>query len=351
MKNNKFWINSSLALHKRLTESVTTILQNLMKNDGIEFLSVSGRTKTFEGIIEKIKRKGYENPEIQMTDISGIRVIVYFESDIQKVSELIKKAFEVDYENSFDQVKQLSVNQIGYRSTHYVGSLGDNRCKLPEFQGFTGLKFEIQVRTVLQHAWAEIAHDRQYKFSTKLPPDIERELYLYAGLLEIADKGFDSLTHKIAEYTSKVQNRNSIGDFDYSLDSVSLTEFFNKWTSDNNLKPDALAKNSNMNIDDLINELSQFGVTSGEQLLNIIPKDYVKVCNNTGFRTNIFGHIRTWMMISDWKRLKELIQYQWIMDTNDISLYKKLMPKEIFEEFYTNHEWRNFLASNTYDEN
>nr|MZG82510.1 GTP pyrophosphokinase [Photobacterium lucens] len=172
--------------------------------NNIDYLTVTGRTKDKKSALEKINRKSYKNPKSQMTDLSGIRIILYFESDINKVSELISDSFDIDFDNSLDKSKVLSKDQIGYRSVHYVCTLGQGRSNLPEYLELGELKFEVQVRTILQHAWAELAHDSSYKFSGTLPPEIERKLYLYAGMLEIADKGFDEISAQIDSYKKSV---------------------------------------------------------------------------------------------------------------------------------------------------
>ncbi|MGK1439229.1 GTP pyrophosphokinase, partial [Klebsiella pneumoniae] len=168
------------------------------------------------------------------------------------MSDIITNCFNVDFNNSLNQDERLSVDQIGYRSVHYVCDLGPTRSALPEFEGLSSLKFEIQVRTVLQHAWAELAHDRSYKFSGKLPAEIERHLFLYAGMLEIADKGFDELSLKIDEYAKEINSKSQIRDFNYQLDSISLPAFVKAWADANDIGLESLGKTE---YDDLLHEL------------------------------------------------------------------------------------------------
>src|SRR5262249_14104459 len=155
---------------------------------------VSCRVKSIESAIEKIARKEYTNPVKQITDLSGIRVITYLEEQVSAVSAVVKELFEVDAKNSLDRTEILGEDRVGYRSTHFVCKLGKKRLQLPEYQALGDLKFEIQIRTVLQHAWAELAHDRSFKFGAALPAIIQRKLNLYSGLLEIADSAFDEIS-------------------------------------------------------------------------------------------------------------------------------------------------------------
>lgn len=345
MKQNEVWLNSILPAHKRLTESVVTILENLFKSKEIDYLSVSGRTKERKSALEKIERKSYKKPADQMTDLSGIRVIAFFESDIEKISEIIASSFNVDKANSLNQDERLSVDQIGYRSVHFVCDLGNVRTKLPEFESLDGLKFEIQVRTVLQHAWAELAHDRNYKFSGKLPPTIERSLYLYAGMLEIADKGFSQLSREIDGYIRAVHEKNNIGELDYPIDAISLQEFVNSWAEKNNIKlSNVLYKHG---LDDLIVELEQYGIRTARDLNDIIPVGYAETCKEIGYSSNIFGYVRDWMVINDWKGMLDRVEFDWVLDPDE-DIYGKLIPTEEYQAF--KDAWYLHDAPSEYDE-
>lgn len=332
MSDNELWIDRVLPKHRALTESVVTIIQNLLKNKGVEYLSVTGRTKDKVSVLEKIKRKNYKDPQIQLTDLTGIRVITYLESDISRVSEIIESTFRVDIDNSLNQDKRLNVNQIGYRSVHFVCDLGDVRARLPEFSGLLGLKFEIQVRTVLQHAWAELAHDRNYKFNSTLPKDIERSLYLYAGMLEIADRGFDELSRKIDVYTKDVKRKASRGNLSFEIDSVSLNEFVEVWAKTNKIALHELPIKSDLT--DIVNELNQFGIKTAEDLNQIIPVDFASKCKEIGYYSNLFGYVRDWMLICDWRRFKAQVEFAWGLGSRD----------EIFAQYFERDELELFYA-------
>lgn len=334
------WLDSALKTHTRLTESVVTVFENLLKANNIDFLAVTGRTKDKKSALEKIDRKGYKKAEEQMTDLSGIRVILYFESDVDKVSKLISGSFGVDMDNSLDKSKVLSKDQIGYRSVHFVCTLGDARSTLPEYSKFTELKFEVQVRTVLQHAWAELAHDSNYKFSGTLPPEMERKLYLYAGMLEIADKGFNELSAQIDLYKQSVDEKSKTGDYAVAIDSISLIEYFNTWAKENNILIGSPPKDTS----ELIQELNSFGVSTLAELIAITPEGYVEAYKELGEESNIFGIIRDWMLISDWKKFLNNVSFNWAVDEDAL----KILRKFITDQNLTNmlHELSNHDALN-----
>jgi len=327
MSKYEAWVDESLPKHTRLTDSVVSIIENLLKTHEIEYLTVSGRTKTKESILEKIDRKSYKDPANQLTDLTGIRVVGYFESDISKISDLISSAFNIDISNSLNQDEKLSVDQIGYRSVHFVCDIGQARADLPEFANLSNLKFEIQVRTVLQHAWAELAHDRNYKFLGKLPPEIERKLFLYAGMLEIADKGFSELSNQIDSYIEKAHSDTIQGNLDYILDSLTLPQFVDNWFKVNGLILESVEHKSD--IKELISELNSVGITKASELNDSIPKNYAQKCKEKNYSSNIWGHTRDWLIIHDWRKLQENNDINWVIEGD-----------EIIDSFFTADEYQ-----------
>src|SRR5258706_8660106 len=134
----------------------------------------------------------YRNPMPDITDLAGVRVMTFFPSVVNEVCRLIQDEFEViervDHTASAEREQRL-----GYLSVHYLVQLASNRKKLSEYKKFDGLIAEIQVRTVLQHAWAEIEHDIRYKSTSAIPQAISRRFMTLAGLLEIADREFEAI--------------------------------------------------------------------------------------------------------------------------------------------------------------
>lgn len=340
------WLTRCVPKHEILTGTVVQIISSLLKNANIDYLTVSGRTKKADSIREKIKRKSYFNPETQMTDISGIRIIAYFESDVKKISDLIEKSFNIDIEHSLPKNSLLANDQIGYRSVHYVADLGEQRAILPEFKDLNDLKFEFQIRTVMQHAWAELAHDRNYKFSGKLPREIERMLYLYSGMLEIADKGFDQISQQIDEYIHDFNKRTTAGDYDIEINSISLEEFLEKWTKDHGfyLEPvDPLFKSDH---GELVSELKDLGVDKISDLIKIIPADYFKIASEIAYKTNMYGLLRDWMLVHDFKKYHDEVGHNWSgFDSESVKLMSKILTEKEMQELYDTFKEYDFFPS------
>lgn len=323
MKDVEFerWLNLNYHRYSNLTDAVVSISKNLLTEAQIPFLTIVGRTKDIQGCLEKKRRKNYQNPTNQMTDISGIRIILYFDHDLNRVLDLISEAFRVDAANSLNKNELLSANEVGYRSVHYVCDLGAARSNLLEFRSIGNLKFEFQVRTVLQHAWAEIAHGRHYKFTSQLPQNLERKLFLLSGLLEMADAGFSDLANQLDEYVASVSKSAEEGNLDIALDSVSIEEFVVRWAAKSNIKlPEWSLKDG---YQDLLQELNEYGIDNVRQLSEIIPQDYLNIMENNSY--TIRGLVRDWMIISDVQKFATKVNVKWFLSEDDIRMYRKVL--------------------------
>lgn len=297
MEEHKQWLQQIIPLHERLTDVVVTLLQNILSHRSIDYLSVAGRTKSVDSAFAKIERKKYKEPRLKLTDISGIRVVTFLESQVHDVTLAIKETFSVDAENSMDRTQVLGSDRIGYRSTHFVCTLGEKRKSLIEYRELTALKFEVQVRTVLQHAWAELAHDRSFKFNPGLPQHIQRKLNLYSGMLEVIDAGFDSIAKEIDVYVKEVdvKNLNQIGKVD--IDRVSLERFMGILVDRYDLK--SIDK---MEIPtSVIDELKRFGVSKIDDLRAIVTTEFIEAYKDGRSKMNntYVGFLRDIMMFSD----------------------------------------------------
>jgi ppGpp synthetase/RelA/SpoT-type nucleotidyltranferase len=345
------WLAIILPKHNILLPSVTAVTESLLRASNLDFLSVAGRVKTLESAVEKIKRKGYSDPARQMTDITGVRIIVFFESQVDEVSKIITDSFAVDASHSSDKKNILKVNQNGYRSVHFVCDLGAERSKLPEYEGLGGLKFEFQVRTVLQHAWAELAHDGSYKFSGKLPTAVERKLFLYAGMLELADRGFDELAKEIEDYKAEVNLSLGAGNLDMEVNSINLVEFISAWAEENKINIDLVGERDAKA--DLVEELRTFGVASLAQLKELIPSDYAVKAREYGVKTTIYGVVRDWMLISDWRAYHGGVKYNWeLTPFDDLDLLRHYLKEDVseFESKFSGGDYNyGFEGENTHD--
>lgn len=165
---------------------------------------VQARAKTVSSFAQKIIRKDkYKEPLKEVTDLCGARIIVHFQSQALKVCTFIKENFIIDEVNSIDVGSKLREEEFGYLSIHYIvtpraGSI----LGVPVPKELLTRKAEIQVRTLLQHAWADISHDRIYKSNLTVPKRWKRESARLAAVLEKADDAFASMSETLDAYAS-----------------------------------------------------------------------------------------------------------------------------------------------------
>ncbi|MEK4086296.1 GTP pyrophosphokinase [Psychrobacillus sp. FSL K6-1415] len=209
------------------TERIVHLLKELLNNDDIIIHNIEGRAKETKSFRKKIIRKTnkYTNPLNEITDLSGIRVITYYQDDVDIVERLIKKEFIVDKKNSLDKGELLKTNEFGYRSVHYILSLSEERLKLPEWSKYREFKFEVQIRTVLQHAWASISHSIQYKHEEDVPGDLKRKLFRLAGIFELADEEFMDVRKKNSVIMKEIKSTSKEEVMDFELNLLTISEY------------------------------------------------------------------------------------------------------------------------------
>ncbi|HYV93346.1 MAG TPA: hypothetical protein VE978_16360 [Chitinophagales bacterium] len=337
ISNATEWYGRERPLYRKLCEKILSILNEILDQEKINFHTATCRAKDVNSYSEKIKDSKYDDPINQIHDLAGIRIIAYVDDDVVRVCRIIKRVFEIDPLNSIDKSDELGIDKVGYRSVHFVAQLKADRLKLPEYKKFSGKKFEIQVRTILQHAWAEIEHDRNYKFAGELPPEIERKFKLLAGNLELADQEFNSLAKDIDKISRSVDKATKEGRLDIPINSTTLRQYLStKFASSLGefIDPTFHGKD-NM----IVNELKDFGVTTLEELQKLIPRDFEeKVINVPSEKLLSFlGILRIIMMVSDYKKYFE---ESWKKHWNSISqrlrsiLTEYNLPIEKIEKTY-----------------
>lgn len=201
-------------------------LKKVIKETNVFVMDIGHRTKEVASLKGKIsKKKGKYSDLKDITDLCGFRIICFFCDGVDKITECLPSYFEIDYENSIDKRKMLDATQFGYMSVHYICSLKKGS-EVPE--ELTGIRFEIQIRSVLQHVWAEIEHDLGYKSEFGIPRSIRREFSTAASLLEVADNQFLQIRDCSQKYTEHVKQTiaNNTAD-EIFIDMVSLKEYMN----------------------------------------------------------------------------------------------------------------------------
>jgi ppGpp synthetase/RelA/SpoT-type nucleotidyltranferase len=214
-------------IYSRFSQKTHDLLRELIEHEEIKIHIIECRPKDVSSFSEKIRRPGksYNNPLVELSDLAGVRVIVYYQDDISRIGEIINREFHVYGNESEDKKGRMHPNEFGYLSVHYAVSLKEPRASLPEWREFKEFKAEIQVRTVLQHAWAAISHALQYKSKHDIPQTMTRKLFRLAGLFELADEQFLEIRNESLQIAEMVSSEIQKGHKGIKIDAITLREF------------------------------------------------------------------------------------------------------------------------------
>jgi len=185
-----------------LCDEVEYILQKRLEEGGIRLAALTARAKELESFLDKIDRMAYNEPFLQMTDLAGVRVVCLYQSDLPRIGELIAGEFEVS--GVEDKIQEQGAAEFGYGGVHYLVTLG-KRSSGARYDDLKGLTCEIQVRTVVQDAWATIDHHLEYKQESAVPTELRRRLHAVSALFEIADREFDGLRRERDAYIERIR--------------------------------------------------------------------------------------------------------------------------------------------------
>lgn len=175
---------------ERLAKEAYDLLQHTLKEQGIYVTALEHRVKTEKSLAGKLELKGAKYKSIDdITDLVGLRVITFYTDEVDKVAVIAKRIFDIDWQESVDKRKVHELDAFGYNSLHYI-------CRLKT----GGPRFELQMRTALQHVWSTIEHDTGYKGDVKIPREYKRQFSRLAGMMELIDEEFSRLRVVLTDY-------------------------------------------------------------------------------------------------------------------------------------------------------
>jgi len=207
-----------LPVYTQMAEVIPEKLSGFFAEAGIIVAAVEHRVKAEESLAGKLKLKGAKYRDIfDITDLVGIRVITFYIDDVDKVASVLERLFEIDWENSIDKRKVHEIDSFGYLSLHYICRIPESAYSNPEHPELNKIRFEVQMRTVLQHAWANMNHDTGYKSGVEIPKVYMRHMSRLAGMLELVDDEFSRIRRELSDYRRKVQNLVASGNLDEVL--------------------------------------------------------------------------------------------------------------------------------------
>ena len=173
-----------------LSKEAYELLRRALHEQGIYITAMEHRVKTEKSLAGKLELKGAKYKCIDdITDLVGLRVITFYTDEVDKVAAIAKRVFDIDWQESVDKRKLHQLDSFGYNSLHYI-------CRLKS----GGPRFELQMRTALQHVWSTIEHDTGYKGDVKIPREYLRQFSRLAGMMELIDDEFSRLRIVLTDY-------------------------------------------------------------------------------------------------------------------------------------------------------
>jgi ppGpp synthetase/RelA/SpoT-type nucleotidyltranferase len=179
--------------YEEASKQAETLIKEILVNSPALIHVTTSRCKELSSLRLKLAGKKCSRPRQQITDLIASRVIVYYQDAVPIVVKALSDALEINPYKSIDKRKELEAVEFGYTSVHLIARTRGAWSTSPKYFQLRNKWFEIQVRSVLEHAWAEIEHEVVYKSGIQYPPLIKRRFARIAGAIEILEDEFIAL--------------------------------------------------------------------------------------------------------------------------------------------------------------
>ncbi len=205
----RVWYEKQLAFHEEAVQFYCDLIATLPKVE-----KTTGRTKSYDECISKFNRKylPYIKPEDNkfrvsdyLSDLLGVRAVCYYSEEVYEIRRSLKKYFrEIEITDKSGQLEKTE-DKFGYKSLHLQLMLKGGIKGIPDVEKFKKVKFELQIRTVIQDAWSTLDHEIKYKKS--IPQNLKRRINRLSALFEIADDEFLNIQKEITQEERKIDSR------------------------------------------------------------------------------------------------------------------------------------------------
>ncbi|UVK96470.1 GTP pyrophosphokinase family protein [Pseudomonas sp. B21-048] len=243
---------------------------------------IESRVKQWSSISEKLVRKSIDlTSVIDLSDLVGVRVVLLFRKDLERVKDIISKNF--DLISSEDTGDRLGDSEFGYQSHHYSVKVPQSWLSVPTLAGLGEFTMEFQVRTLAQHIWAAASHKLQYKQEAGVPPPIRRSINRVSALLETVDLELQRVLEERGSYTDDMLAQSRHGaSLDEPLNVDNLAVILGDVFPSKN-------KAEFEDYSDLLDDINQLGVAGSLQVREIFDKHYGDVMKKEHFYVSSRG--------------------------------------------------------------
>ncbi|MEJ5067960.1 hypothetical protein WH292_08750 [Enterobacter sp. MYb186] len=209
-----------------LLSAIKFSLHEIIKSNNLSLFELDGRVKTLDSVKDKLLRKNYENGINDIEDLCGLRIVCYYTTDMDRLSDILASEFNVLSES--DKQKEAEDDRFGYLSRHFIVTLKEEWLSAPLYRDYRDLKIEIQLRTMLMHTWAAISHKLLYKYESDAPKELKRRLNRLSALIELADEQFNTIRELKDNYAQRLLSDTE--DKNIPLNSDSVLSLVNKYS-------------------------------------------------------------------------------------------------------------------------
>ena len=228
----------SLTLYEEYATRIRNLIQDLVEIEGVEFYAIDGWADRPADLLRTLSE--LDEKDLAGVDLVTVRVLLRFPEDVLKIEEVVKSEFEIDPTRSVPSSGLEDPYRFGYPAVVYILSLSSSRANLREWAKYKDLTFRLELRTMLQEAWATIFPKVNQTVGSLSEKKLTRELVLLAALLEKADQGFLTLRNEIKDESLLVppSSQNQIGSNHESLNVEKVfteEELYNLFRNDSSL--------------------------------------------------------------------------------------------------------------------
>jgi len=214
---------------KNFCEELSRQISIIIESEKIRLaVPIQHRPKTLESLIDKHVQRRFtiKKSILEVQDLVGIRIILLFQRDAEKIAQIIRENFDIISE--YNPGEKLEDNQFGYSSLHQVTKLRNEWLKTPTLKDFKDISAEIQIRTLAQHAWAETSNILQYKKEDSVPKPLKRTIGRISAVLELIDLEFERALSDRETYKHQIQHTDFSNNLIEELNVDLLEQILNK---------------------------------------------------------------------------------------------------------------------------